>query len=326
MMEYFSLLCVKIAPLYIYILMGYLAGKVLDVNRNSVAQLLFYLITPLIIFNGVIKTQLDAGILLLPIITFLLATGLCLLFYQLSKPIWQDSTRNLVAFSSGNGNTGYFGLPLALLLFNEQGEGIYILALLGVTLFENSIGYYIVAKGDHTPAECLWKALRLPSLYAFLAGLTINFSKLNIPDLLEFASHLKGAYTVLGMMVIGLGLSTMKSFKLDMKYIGMTFLAKFVAWPVVTLFIIYCDKHLFGLFDQSVYDALILLSIVPLAANTVILASIFKSYPEKAAAAVVISIIFAMVYTPFMTTYLISEDDIVKGNPECEHNFQPGKA
>ena len=48
-----------------------------------------------------------------------------------------------------------------------------------------------------------------------------------------------------------------------------------------------------------------LLSIVPLAANTVELASLFKSQPEKAATAVLLSTIFALVYVPVMTTYFI---------------------
>lgn len=305
-MEYFLLLFLKIAPLYLGILMGYLAGKWLDVDRETLARVLFFLITPVIVFNGVIHTKLDMEILVLPLVAFGVSTVFCLVFYLISKQIWKDATKNLMAFSAGSANAGYFGLPIALLLFDEQGEGIYIMALLGLTLYENSVGYYMLAKGSHTASECVQKLITLPSLYALLIGLILNFAKITPPPLfVEFAGYTKGTYTILGMMVIGLGLSSIQHLRLDYKFIGMTFLAKFVAWPSIVLLITWTDLHIFGFFDQDIYDALILLSIVPLAANMVVLATLFKNHPEKAATAVLLSTLFAMIYVPLMAGFLL---------------------
>lgn len=305
-MDYFTVLIVKILPLYALISLGYIAGKFLNANRETVANLLFYIIAPLIIFNGVINTRIDTSVLLLPVVTFCISTFLCLVFYAGSLKIWKDSSRNLLGFSAGTGNTGYFGLPLALLLFNDQGEGVYIMALLGMSLYENSIGYYILAKGTHTARECLIKLTKLPALYAFGFGLLLNLLHIKMPSpFVEFIGYMKGAYTVLGMMVIGLGLASLQHFKVDFRFLGMSFLAKFVAWPIITLIIIYLDNNYFGFFGRSIYNALILISIVPLAVNTVILASVFKSQPEKAAMSVVLSILFALLYVPVMANYFI---------------------
>lgn len=288
------------------IALGYIAGKMLDTSRDTIARIMFYMINPIIIFNGVLNVKLDASVLSLPLLTFALGSGICLLFYKISKRLWDDSSKNLMAFSAGSGNTGYFGLPIALLLFNDEGEGIYILAILGITLYENTVGFYMLAKGTHQVAECLRKLIKLPSIYAFFGGLLLNAWGVSIPEVfVDFMGHIKGTYTVLGMMIIGLGLSGLRNYQMDTVFIGMTFLAKFIIWPLAILIIIALDTTFFGIYTHSIHNALILLSIVPLAVNTVIVASLFKCHPEKAATAVLLSTFFAFVYVPLMTTLFI---------------------
>lgn len=293
----------KVVPLYMNILLGYIAGKAFDANRETVSKLMLYIFVPLIILNGVSNTQLNVNILSLPLIIFGICTGLCFLFYWMSGFLWQDSTKNLVAFSAGTGNTGYFGLPLALLLFDDQGEGIYIIAILGVTIYENSLGFYMIARGKHSTQACLAKLLKLPAIYALAGGLFLNFFQIPLPDFFtEFMKHIKGAYTVLGMMVIGLGIASLTRFKLDFNFIGMTFLAKFIAWPLLIALTITLDTYVFGFFDNAIYQALTLLSFVPLAANMVILASLLDVHPEKASAAVLVSTVLAIIYIPLMVS------------------------
>jgi predicted permease len=305
-MALFSTFALKVLPLYLNILLGYIAGKLLKANRETIARIMLFIVNPLVIFNGVVHTHLDASVLILPVFTFTISSCLCLWFYKISCRIWNDSTCNLVAFSAGSGNTGYFGIPLALLLFNNQAEGLYIMALLGVTFYENTLGYYIFVRHTHSAMECLYQLIKLPALYAFLAGLVVNV--MDIPDLevfSDFIGHVKGTYTVLGMMIIGMGLSSLTSFKIDFKFIGMTFLAKFVLWPLIIITLINVDIYFFGFFNEIIYNALMLISIVPLAANMVILATLQKSYPEKAACAVLISTLFALIYIPVMASFFI---------------------
>lgn len=302
---------IKIIPLYMNILLGYLAGKLLEVNRETIARLMFYIINPIVVFNGVLHTRLDPSVLLLPIFTFSISSLLCLLFYKLGKTLWLDSSANLLAFSAGTGNTGYFGLPMALLLFDDQGEGAYIMGLLGVTFFENTLGFYVLSRkneaaSNQTPLQCFFKLFKLPTLYALLGGLFFNIIHLPIPEIFnEFMLNIKGAYAVFGMMIIGLGLAGLKDFKIDYKFVGMSFLAKFVAWPAIVLSIITIGKFL-GYENNYIYNALMLVSIVPLAVNTVVMASLLKTQPEKAASAVLASIIFALLYVPIMANLFIA--------------------
>lgn len=305
--SFFIPLFCKILPLYMNIGLGYIATKVLDAHRDTIARIMFFLINPIIIFNGVLNVDINTSTMSLPILTFFISSFLCLLFYRLSENMWDDSSKNLVAYSAGSGNVGYFGLPVAILLFSDRSEGIYILCLLGIALYEGSVGYYVLARGSHPVSDCLKKILQLPSIYAFIAGLFINWLDVPIPkSFVEFMVHIKGTYAVLGMMIIGMGLAGLHHIKMDGKFIGMTFLAKFLGWPLVVLAVNLIDTLFFGFYTPQIHKALILISIVPVAVNTVIVASIMKSQPEKAASAVLFSTIFALIYVPIMVGLFIA--------------------
>lgn len=308
-MALFLNLVIKILPLYLNILLGFIAGKKLEAHRDTIASIMFYLINPIIIFNGVLNTHIDFSILSVPFLTWFLASFMCLVFYRFARKIWDDSSKNIMAFSAGSGLTGYFGVPMAMMIFDPQTEGIYIMALLGISLYENSLGYYISAKGLYAPSECMNKVFKLPAIYAFLLGLILNLTHIPIPHLFgDFIGHIKGVYVVLGMMIIGLGLAGLTNFKLDYKFIAMTFVAKFIVWPCIVLLIIFFDTQYLGVYDVNVHKALILLSIVPLAANSVVMASLMKANPEKVAATVLLSTIFALVYVPLMTLLFIGSE------------------
>src|SRR5437762_2581315 len=159
-MEIFFTLLFKLIPLYIIILLGFVAGKYLDVKKEPIATLLIYIIAPIIIFNGVVTTKISISSLSLPILFFFLCCFMCLSFYWIAHFFWKDSTKNILAFTAGTGNTGYFGIPVALALFNNDVLGLVVLSVLGFVLYENSVGFFITAKGHHTLNEALIKVVK----------------------------------------------------------------------------------------------------------------------------------------------------------------------
>ena len=300
-MSIFSACVYKIIPLYAFVLLGYIAGKVLGANRDTVARIMLFLIAPLVILNGAMHAPIEASTLSLPILVASMSSFICLIFYAIGKKVWNDSTKSLIAYSAGTANTGYFGLPIALLLFDDAGEGVYIMTILGITLFENTLGYYLFARETKGVKECLLNLLKLPTIYAFVIGLLYNYLKIPVhPIFDEFIVDIKGAYTVLGMMVIGLGLSSLTQFKFDYKYIALSFMARFLVWPLLIFAVISIDHLFIHAFNNQIRNSLILLSIVPIGSNTVVMAQIMNSYTEKAATAVALSILFALFFVPFM--------------------------
>lgn len=299
-------LLVKIIPLYLLIAIGYLTNKFLHVTKEGIARMLIYVFSPAVVFLGTTQIKGNIELLLIPVIFFVVGTLLCLITYFFAEKIWHDGTEKIVAFASGTGNTGYFGLPVCLALVGDEALGIVALVSIGLILFENTVGFYIVARASHTARAALKKLLYLPSLYAFIIGLTLNFSNITLgTEVVNFFNILKGGYVPLGMMIIGLGLAEITMDHLDWKFTFLTLFNKFIVWPGIFLGLIYLDKNQFHLFNQTVYSVLLIESLVPIAANCVSYATELKAHPQKVALVVVISTLIALFYIPVATSFLL---------------------
>ncbi len=289
----------KLIFLYFLIFLGFIAGRALKIKRESIASLLIYIIAPAVVFNGVITTRLSASTLSLPLLFLVIGSLICLIFYFFGGFFWKTSERNILAFTAGSGNTGYFGLPVVLALFGERYLGIAVLLTLGIIFFEHSLGFFITAKGNHTVREAVVKLAKLPTLYAFLCGIVLQMWYVDIPSsLVDIFSYFRGTYTILGMMLIGLGMAGVTRASIDSQFTGMAFLGKFVVWPVFALAVVVFDMYNFRLWTMEIHRVILLLSVVPLASNTVAFATQLNTHPEKAALTVLLSTLFAIGYIP----------------------------
>lgn len=301
-MEVFISLLTKLIPLYIIIFLGFIAGKYLHAKKETLATILIYIIAPVIVFHGVITAKINLATLSLPVIFYIVCSFICIFFYWVAKSIWSDTTKNILAFAAGSGNAGYFGLPVAVAIFGENVLGIVALIILAFILYENSTGFFITARGNYTIKESLIKIAKLPAVYAFVIGLVLNLKGVTFGQIyFETISFFRGAYTVMGMMLIGLGLSDAKKYEFDLKFIATIFMAKFLFWPLIIFLVIILDNNLLRLYDPSIHKIMMLISSVPIAANTVAYATVLRAHPEKASVAVLLTTLFALFYIPLLT-------------------------
>jgi hypothetical protein len=201
----------------------------------------------------------------------------------------------------GSGNTGYFGVPVALLLFGEEGLGLYIVCMLGTTLFENSVGFYLAARGRYSIKDALWRVLKLPSVYAFLAAVALNLAGVAIPDIfVPLFDNLRGAYSILGMMIIGMSITSFRGLAGNVRFTALAFFGKFVIWPLVAIVFWWVDSEMLGIYEPAVHKAMFLISITPIAANTVVIATLLDTSPRQAAGTVLLTTLFALAFIPVM--------------------------
>ena len=196
-MEIFLTLFSKLIPLYLIIILGFLAAKFLKSQKETIASLLIYIITPVIVFHGAYTTKISPLTLVLPVIFFSVASLICLSVYQFAKRIWHDTTKNILAFATGSGNTGYFGLPVAVAIFGDSILGMVVLCILGMVLYENTVGFFITARGHHTIMESIKKVLGLPAIYAFFLGILVNLSGITLSGTyFDTINIFRGSYTL----------------------------------------------------------------------------------------------------------------------------------
>lgn len=304
-MEILLALVLKLIPLYILIFLGLIAGKVLSVKKESVATLLIYIISPVVIFNGALTTKITWQLMSLPILFFVLSSSISLIFYYVAKYFYHGSEKNILSFAAGTGNTGYFGIPVVLALFGETYLSVTVLCILGFVLYENTLGFFITAKGHHTAQEAFYKLLKLPTIYAFLIGLALNIFKINInSSTFEIINHFRSAYIVLGMMLVGLGLAEVTRAFIDFKFISIAFFARFIFWPIVMVLIVFSDSTYLYFYNLNIYKILLIMGIVPLASNTVAYATKLNTHPEKIALTVLLSTLLAIIYIPLFVTFI----------------------
>lgn len=301
-MNIFFIILGKIAPLYLNIGIGYILARYFRIKREQIAFLLVYILGPVVIFFAVLSIEINMQLVFLPLFIFIFGSVIAFYILKKYKNEWNDASVNTLAFTCGTGNTGYFGIPLAMILLEPSVANIFIFGTLASLLYENTTGFYVTAKGSFTARQSIIKVLKLPLLYAFIAGLSFNLVGFRTPEVIvPYFENLKWAYGILGMMMLGMG---MKGFNLhedfDKKYIRISYFFKFIFWPAVVLAIIFVDKTFINFLNEEIYKVMFLFSIVPLAGNTVTLAVLLKAKPEKASFTVLLSTIVSVIYIPVM--------------------------
>lgn len=302
----YSYFLLKISPLYLYVALGYVAGRYLKADRATIGSVVFYIIAPLVFFTSINKAETDADIILIPLFSFFFNSLMGVIFYKAAQKLWTDHTPNIIGFSAGTANTGFFGLPIAMMLFNQELLGVYISYSVGIVLYENSIGYYLVSR-EKGNAKAVWSRIaKLPSLWGFFFAVICKYFHYEIPQIFDEALlSIKHTYSTLGMLAIGIGLSTIKHVKIDFKLVSSLILTRMVICPVIFMLLVLGDMHYLHLLDDDVYPVLMLTATAPLATNAVILATFMDISPEKVAMSVVISMIIALFSVPFFINLFI---------------------
>jgi len=299
-MASFISLFINLLPLYAIIAAGYFAGRVFKVDSRTMASLSIYFFLPIVIFGFVSNMAFKPSYIILPAFLYIASTITALSFYALGKRIYKkDSRANLMALCSAMGNAGYFGLPLVLLFFDADKVAIYVFMLLGVSLFEATIGYYIAARGNFSVRNSLIKLLKFPSIYAIATALIVNAMDIELPEMFwTYWTHVKGCYVIIGMMIIGVVLGSMKTLVFDLKLTVLVFIGKFLAIPLLGGLFIWLDSAVLHMFTIDIYHLIVLITIVPSAANVVAFSAQLNVQPEKAATTVLSGTIFALIYIP----------------------------
>ena len=291
----------KIIPLYALIAAGFVLKRTLKLEVHTIAALLVYFLAPMTFFAAVIGPDFEGRLLIL--VGLMLATTSFIggLTYCLSRS-W-GSLAGVVAFASAIGNTGYFGLPLVLALWGPAALPMVVAIVMGSVLFEVSLGFYLMARGHYSPRESWRKMLHLPSIYAFGLGLIIHYAQMKIsPAIFNFLDLFKSAYSVLGMLLIGVALGEMagkiRQMAFWLKGMLLALGMRFLLWPILAAGTIVIARHL-GIVWPLAEKVWFTLSAVPIGANTVAYATELKQPAKYAAILVAISTLLGLILLPF---------------------------
>jgi predicted permease len=297
-LDQFQLLIEKLSPLFIYLFTGFIAAKFLKVTRDSLAKLLIYVIAPIVFFETLIRSPFNAKYVALPFLFAALCSAIGILTYQFSK--MKSPMRNLLAYAGGSANTGYFGIPATLILLGERRLSTAIFIIIGYNLYEYTTGFYLAARGSFSKEESIKKIITLPSLWTFLLSLVVSGMGFHtIPKNLEpVLMGFRGCYSTLGLMMIGLGLGSIKTFRIHYSFVITTLLIKFIVFPLAAVTCILIDHATIRFLDPELVEILLLMSLVPLAANGVTIATELRLPTDEISFTITLSTVLSLVWIP----------------------------
>ncbi|MCO6430462.1 MAG: hypothetical protein J5J00_06325 [Deltaproteobacteria bacterium] len=291
----YSALFSNLLPLYAIIVCGFAAGRWLKIDRNTVANLLIYVLVPIAIFGFIAQLRLYPAVFLAPLIAFAVSSFSAFVSFRMAQRSMGVPQASLAGFCAAGANAGYFGIPLFLMSHAPEELGAYMITIIGYLFYESGPGYFILARGNYSARESLVRLLRLPTIHAAVLGVAVSMMEVQLPVvIIEYLQHIKGAYIVLGMMLVGIALSEIRNLKINMRLTAQVMAFKFLFTPLFMTVVVLADYYSFRLLDRLLISCLITISIVPVAANTTAFASILNLPVAEAGVLVVVSTLAAL--------------------------------
>lgn len=288
-----------VLPVGLIILIGFIVGRTLPLQRSTLSQLTLYILAPALVVDGLYRTELSLGASSKLLFGFALTSGtIYILVYLVSKllgfdPPLQRATTAIVMFP----NNGNMGLPVATFALGAAGLDRAIIYMLGSSFLMFCLGPAIIqGKGI---IEGLKLTLRLPLLYAILFGVSLRLFAITIPWQLDLAIQQLGAAAIpIALILLGIQLSE-TSFQPKIKEV-MTAIARLAIAPAIA----YCFGRWLQL-ETIDLQVLILQSAMPTAVNSFVLVSEFGGDKDLVARAIVTSTIMSFVSLPIVLSLSI---------------------
>ena len=213
MTAFYSVL-LKLAPAFIYVIVGFLLRKIFRLKIKWVANALFYILVPLMVFKGALCSNPKPFILLI-----ILAFLICVLLVFCAQ-LFQNRFRSVLApgvlkCAFAYFNIGWFGIPIAQALYGNQGANIMAALYIGGMLFGNTLAYLLISQSNTNNKKSLTKLLTIPALYSVVIAFALH--SLSIRSIIisnalfQVAFHyIAIATSLFGMGLVGMGIANTK--------------------------------------------------------------------------------------------------------------------
>jgi hypothetical protein len=222
---------------------GFALGKLLHIESRTLGRVVFYVFSPILIFDLLVRNRLDwgeaLGVMLLTICIVSTMGVLTFLLGSLFK--LERSALIAILITTMFANTGNYGLPLVSFAFGEKAlsyAGIYFVT---TTFLFYTLGVFIASLGHMNLKDAGLGLFRIPTMYAVLLAIVIIAFKLQIPGPIDRAVQLAANGTIpLMLILLGVELTRVEfssSLRAMQLSVGLRLLvAPFVAMLLAELF------------------------------------------------------------------------------------------
>jgi malate permease and related proteins len=301
-------------------LLGVLLGKVdrkRELNQKTISNMVYYFFTPCLVFSSLHKRSFD-------FLEFSLIGGAAFLLIAVMTPIAFYFKRQAGVKQNGYClpiifmNTGNISLPIALLLFGNDGLAKAIMFHMMNILILYSYGVYLVSgKTD------LRQFFRIPALYATILGVLAATTNSHAPEFVMQGYDIvcKGcdllAYAAIPLLIVNLGYSMSATTRMSpIKDDAIGVFLRVVLGPLLAFGLVICYRKfgwipagtdldpLVSLGYRTTEAIIILNAAMPGPVMAYLLNVKFDNCPEKAASMVALGTLAGLVTIPFTLHFI----------------------
>jgi len=265
---------------FLYIVLGVFIGKLWYNSFKYISYILVNIIIPIVIVMTIVSYK--GNVIHIVGLSYIFS----LTMYKIATFIYAKETNthmNALCFSYYN--IGWLGLPISIVFFGDKAIPYIIGAYIGSMLFGISVGIYALNISiAESKTYALKKVVTSPPFIAFLAAILIKFifgrvDLINNYPLLYSIS--KFLMSLFGMSILGIWMQKTKvdltKWKFNIKF------SLFRLFIGITIFsILIYGMYLIKIISLNEIKYLLIIPLLPIAANIVVLESFYLKSSESA--------------------------------------------
>jgi len=288
----------NILPIILLSGAGFTLAKLLHIESRSLGRVVFYVFSPMLIFDLLVKNKLNfseaVGVILFTITIILSMGALTYLLGSLLK-IERPALISIL-ITTMFANTGNYGLPLVSFAFGEKAlpyAGIYFVTT--TTLFY-TLGVLLASLGHMNIKEAALGLFKIPTLYAVALAVIINAWSITIPAPVTRAVDLAAGGTIpLMLILLGVELSRVE-LSGNIRALQLSVVLRLLIAPLIALLF----AALFG-FKGVVREGAVTQASMPSIVSSTVLATEYQLDSKLITAVIFISTILSpLTLTPLL--------------------------
>lgn len=293
-----------ILPVLLIFSIGFIGQKLIGFDIKSISTAALYLMSPFLAFRTFFTNPLTMDYLYIVVFCLILTFALFAIvwatgyFMKATRPELSAMVLGGVFMNSGN-----YGAPVVLFAFGAVGFDYAVIMMVFQSLLMNTIGIFFASLGGKEKAtlkESLNRVIRMPLIYAAVAGLLFQVFSIHLPQpVMEGISLVADASIPTVMLVLGMQLAAISRKRVAYRYVTAVTVIRMVASPLVAAVILY-----FMPVSDLLRAVIILQSAMPAAANTTMFALQFDTEPDLVSFTTFITTIISIVTIPIVLLFL----------------------
>jgi predicted permease len=290
-MPFVSVFSEVILPVFLIAAVGASVHKIKPLNTEALSQTILYIFSPALVFHGLSTTDLPlTNLVNILIFSFLLLICLYLVGYLLGFLTHSEGgTKKTLVISSIFMNAGNYGLPVAYFAFGDEGLSTAIVFFVIQATLGWTVGIFLATQGRQSTIDSIKTVFKVPTTYAAILGVTASILSVNIPSWLLKSTDILGDAAIPAMLII-LGIHIGSKIRITkLKPVIAAGLVRLLISPLIAYGITL-------LLPLTLMEAkiLILVSSMPTAVFTIILATEYGGDPELSSNIVIGSTLFSL--------------------------------